>query len=163
MYLIKTKKDYSNNVITPIISTNNTQLPPSSSQAFLRQNLSIAALTITDHQNIYSNPNYHSVFDTPLNLGIRIPENLTEPFVYNYTTNFSSRLAPLLISLAKTIYSQSSSQQKELNPDLDETISLLNKLVYCFYRNTTCEYFRLVKKKKIKKSIKNFIKKFKSL
>jgi nicastrin len=132
------KKDFSNDQIKPVKNSNQT-LPPSSLHAFLRADFEIGGVTIADHEQEYKNKFYHSVFDTPDNLNITFPENITELQAYNYTTKFASTLQPLLTSIAKSVYSLGS-----LNASLDDQVDLLtlNKLVYCFYKNSTCSFFK---------------------
>ena len=96
---------------------------------------------ITDHEKTFKNPFYHSVFDTAENLNITFPENITEQEAANFTTNFSRRLQFAITSIAKSIYSFSS-DNKELDDQANQIT--LNRLVYCFYKNSTCEYFKSI-------------------
>ena len=136
---IKISIDYSNGDISPITSTS-AQLPPSSSHAFLREKLALATLSVTAHnEQAFTDQAYHSVFDTAQRLDINIPDNMTEPDVYTYTTRFARRLEPLVSALAQTLYSIGSSKSPSTFPT---TLPLINRLVYCFYKNATCDYFR---------------------
>lgn len=131
------KKGYSKNSIKPV-SNLNQELPPSSIQAFLRQNLSIAGVLVTDHEVDYTNKFFHSIFDTPKNLKIAFPADITETEAVKFTTDFSKRLKTLLTNIAQTIYYQAAG--KDLQDQVDQT--LLNRLVYCFYQNSTCDFFK---------------------
>ena len=110
-------------------------------QSFLRQGLEVAGISIADHEIKYKNMFYHSVFDTPESLQIKFPDNMTEPEAYNFTTPLSKRLQKLITNIAQTIYSVSSSKGNLTN-DLQVDQITLNKLIYCFYKNTTCNFFK---------------------
>jgi nicastrin len=101
----------------------------------------LGGFLITDHEKTFKNPFYHSVFDTAENLNITFPENITEQEAANFTTNFSRRLQFAITSIAKSIYSFSS-DNKELDDQANQIT--LNRLVYCFYKNSTCEYFKSI-------------------
>jgi hypothetical protein len=55
-----------------------------------------------------------------------------------YTTKMAKRLQVALTGIAKTVYFQSTS--KSLDQEVD--ITFLNNLVYCFYKNATCQFFK---------------------
>ena len=140
------EKAFSNESIVPIANVSAAQLPPSSSHAFLRQNVSIAALAITGFDSTgYSstNPYFHSVFDTPSNMNINIPDEAREPGVYQSSTLFAQRLEPLVVAIAKSIYAVGSSKTTPFQPPPGNyTLELINKLVYCFYKNNSCAYIK---------------------
>jgi hypothetical protein len=125
------------------VSNDNQIMPPSSIQSFLRQGLNIAGLQIADHELLFTNKFYHSVFDTPENLDITFPTNITEPEAYNHTTLFAKRLQALITSIAQTVY-VTSSDKASLPADKQVDQITLNKLVYCFYQNTTCSFFKSI-------------------
>lgn len=130
---------FSSNSIKPV-SQSNQGLPPSSIQSFLKLNLSVAGLLITDHEKNYKNKYFHSIFDTSENINVTFPENITESEAANYNTDLSRKLQKMMTNIAKTIYFQAS--KKELNDQVNQTT--LNRLVYCFYKNTTCDFFRSI-------------------
>lgn len=134
--------EYSNGSIKSV-SNINQPLPPSSVQSFLRQGLDIAGISIADHELKYTNNFYHSIFDTPENLNIIFPSNMSEVDAYNYTTPLGRRLQQLLTNIAQTIYSVSS---RKVNLTTDNKIDQvsLNKLIYCFYKNSTCDFFKSI-------------------
>lgn len=74
-------------------------------------------------------------------MNIFFPENITELEAANYTTNFSRRLQSAVTSIAKSIYF-SNTDKNDLKDKAD--LSTLNRLVYCFYKNTTCDYFKSI-------------------
>lgn len=117
-------------------------MPPSSAHAFLRHNISVAAVSIGDYDKAFKNQHYHSVFDTPENMNIQLPANITEWEAYQYATTFSKNLQPLLTSIAKTIYSSASSKTATDDVLVDPTT--VNKLVYCYYVNTSCAFFKSI-------------------
>ena len=116
-------------------------MPPSSLHAFLRQDFQIAGISIADHEVKYTNKFYHGVFDTADNLNITFPSNLSEPDAYDYTTQFGERLQKLITNVAQTVYSVSSSK---LNLTSEVNQTTVNKLVYCYYKNTTCDFFKSI-------------------
>ena len=118
-------------------------LPPSSLHSFHRLNLSIGGLFISDFETSFKNNFYHSIFDTADNLKIDLPENITEQDAAIYTTKFGKRLQGVITSLAKSIYTINTNEI--LDDQADQTI--INQLVYCFYRNVTCDYFRSIMSK----------------
>jgi hypothetical protein len=101
----------------------------------------LGGLYIADHESAFKNPYYHSVFDTPENLKINFPSNISEQEAANFTTNLSRRLQPLITSIAKSIYFSTNGNQS-LNDQANELT--LNRLIYCFYKNSTCEYFKTI-------------------
>jgi len=103
----------------------------------------VAGISIADHEIKYTNKFYHSVFDTPESLNIKFPDNITEEESYKYTTPLGKRLQKLLTNIAQSIYSVSSSKGNLPN-DLQVDQITLNKLIYCFYKNTTCNFFKTV-------------------
>lgn len=117
----------------------NQQLPPSSIQSFLKGDIKLAGLLIGDFDQAFKTNYYHSIFDTPDAINITYPANITEKEAETYTTLYAQRAQTLLTSLAQTLYNSYSSKGK-----LNDEISLLtlNRLTYCFYKNTTCSYFR---------------------
>ena len=121
------------------VSNINQQLPPSSIQSFLKGNIQVAGLLVADFERAFKTNYYHSVFDTPDALNITYPANITEKEAETYTTLYAQRAQALLTNLAQTLYNSYSSKSK-----LTDEISLLtlNRLSYCFYRNTTCSYFQ---------------------
>ncbi len=140
-WILQNNKDFSSGKIKS--STNiNQPLPPSSLHSFLRQGFNIGGITIADYDNEYKNNFYHGVFDTPESLGIAFPENITEFEAYNYNTKLATKLQPLLTSIAKTLYSLSSDPESTFNGQVD--MITLNKLIYCFYKNTTCMFFKSI-------------------
>ena len=130
-------KDYQDNLVKPVSNTNQ-QLPPSSVHSFLRLDLDIAGILITDHETEYKNKFFHSVFDTPEKINATFPSNMTESEAASYNTGLSIRLQKYLTSIAKSVYFMTTN--KDLSDQINQTS--LNKLIYCFYKNTTCEYFK---------------------
>lgn len=110
--------------------------------SFLRQGFKIGGISITDYDKQYKNNFYHGVFDTPESIGVVFPENITEFEAYNYSTKLATSLQPLLTSIAKTLYSLSSDAGSTFNGQVD--ILTLNKLIYCFYKNSTCMFFKSI-------------------
>lgn len=131
-------KSISNNSIVPV-DNENQELAPSSIHSFLRQKIPVAGLLITDHDKSYTNKYFHSVFDTPENLKISFPANISESEAVEYTTLLGSKLQTMLTAIASTIYSQGSGKS-----DLKDQVNqkTINQLIYCFYKNTTCDYFK---------------------
>lgn len=136
-------KAFSNDSIETIVDAS-AQLPPSSSHAFLRQNVSIAALAVTGFNSTgFNNAFYHSLLDTPLNMNINIPDDATEPDVYKSSTQFARRLEPLIVAVAQSIYAIGSSKSGPFQPPAGNyTLELINKLVYCFYKNNSCAFIK---------------------
>ena len=102
--------------------------------------MTIGGILITDFETSYKNNYYHSVFDTPDNLKIDLPPNITEIDASQYTTKFGQRLQKVITSLAQSIYSVSTGSV--LSDQADQ--KTINQLVYCFYRNATCDFFSTV-------------------
>ena len=135
--------DFSNQMIQSVTDLNQ-QLPPSSLHSFLRphvEHIQLAGVTINDHQIPFKNKFYHGVFDTPANMNIKFPPSITETEAETNTTLFAQQLKTVITAIAKTIYSASSSSSLA-NANLDVDIRTINKLVYCFYKNTTCDFFK---------------------
>lgn len=128
---------YSNGLVKPV-SNNKQELAPSSLHSFLRLNLSIAGLLITDHETAYTNKHFHSVFDTPDKINASLPVNISEADAAGYNTGLALSLQRHLTSIAKAVYFEATNE--ELTDQINQTT--LNQLVYCFYRNTTCQYFQ---------------------
>lgn len=137
--LIKNLDQFSNSTIK-VVGQSVQELPPSSLHSFLRLNLTLGGIFITDHETVYKNKYYHSVFDTPESLNINFPVNITEADAAVYTTNLSRRLQTLITSIAKSVYASSTDQQKNLTDQA--SLLTLNRLVYCFYKNATCQFFK---------------------
>ncbi|RNA40032.1 nicastrin isoform X2 [Brachionus plicatilis] len=129
---------YSSN-IKPIENINQ-QLPTSSIHSFLRNNILIGGISLADFNKEFNSKFYHGVFDTPENMNVTFPDDLSEDEAVNFTTKFAEKLQGLTTSIAQTIFSLHNPTQTELSEQV--SLSTLNRLVYCFYKNTTCKYFQ---------------------
>ncbi len=76
-------------------------------------------------------------------MNIHFPANITESDAASYTTLFAKQLQKAVSSIAKTVYSASSSKT-EASVNLEADVETINKLVYCFYQNTTCAFFKSI-------------------
>ena len=103
--------------------------------------MTLAGVLISDHELLYKNNYYHSVFDTPASLNITFPVNISESAASNFTTPLGRRLQQLITNIGQVIYAKNS-DLKVLNDQVDQIT--LNKLIYCFYQNSTCEFFKSI-------------------
>jgi hypothetical protein len=120
-------------------------MPPSSLHSFLRKDVEshiLAGISIADYNHTFKNSFYHSVFDTPANMNIKFPSDITESQAADHTTLFARQLQRAVTAVAKTVFSISSNNSLPTNFDAD--LQIINKLVYCFYRNTTCAFFKSI-------------------
>lgn len=106
----------------------------------MRNNILIGAISLAGFSQEFSTNFYHGIFDTPENMNVTFPEDLTEEEAANYNTKFSERLQILTTSISKTIFSLYNPTQSELTDQVN--LTTLNKLVYCFYKNSTCKFFQ---------------------
>lgn len=106
----------------------------------MRNGILFGGISLADFNKEFNSDFYHGIFDTPENMNVTFPEDLSENEAENYTTQFSKRLQSLTTSVAQTIFSLYNPSQA----DLDDQVSqiTLNRLVYCFYKNSTCQFFR---------------------
>ncbi len=74
-------------------------------------------------------------------MNINFPADITESDAVSYTTLFAKQLQRAVSSIAKTVYAVSSNNNSE---DLEADVETINKLVYCFYQNTTCNFFKSI-------------------
>ena len=78
-------------------------------------------------------------FSTHLKTLVLFPTNITESEAAEYTTPLGKKLQPMLTAIGRTIYSQGSGES-ELKDQVNQTT--INMLIYCFYKNTKCDYLR---------------------
>jgi len=112
--------------IKPAWENKNYGLPPSSSQSFLKKR-KIPAVIISDFQNEFTNPYYHSMFDVAIN-----------------TTSYDETICKTADIIAKTIWLYA--QDKYTDSDIDSVQEIVNvdcqyvnDLMHCFSNDLTCD------------------------
>jgi nicastrin len=135
---------YSNDFITSTDTSK--QLPPASIQSLLKHNINIAGLLLSDFDATtgFKNNFYHSIFDTAKNLNISFPDNITEAdAVNNYSTKLGEQIQKSIVAMTKTLYFMATKEELVINSnDLEKSQTTVNNLIYCFYKNVTCDLFK---------------------
>ena len=107
-------------------------LPPASSVTILRARPDIPSVVVTNYRNQFSNPMYHSIYDTAARVG------------YNYSREH--RVVGHLASLAKmvtnTVMELATGQRGPVIPGgREETEDLVNELLNCYTLTSNCSKF----------------------
>ncbi len=111
--------------------------------------MSLAGVVLSDHDTLYSNRFYHSIFDTPLNLNVTFPANITEQEAANYTTRLGARLQQTVLALAKSVSALAGGGELTLlQRQSDDVQVTINRLIYCYYENATCDFARFIQTEK---------------
>jgi len=116
------------------IQTQNTArsaLPPSSAQTFLSSSPNLHTVFLSNYDTSYTNPMYHSVYDTAQYHGYNHSQGSDQPIV--------AHLAKVAVVLAQTVISLASEQETELSTD--QVSPLINDLLQCYTVTANCSMF----------------------
>ncbi|KAJ0011558.1 hypothetical protein NQD34_012533 [Periophthalmus magnuspinnatus] len=80
-------------------------LPPSSFQRFLRAR-PLPGIVIQDHQSVYTNRYYESMFDNPENLNMTYPPDLSPDEQFNFVTETAKALTDVATLVAQALFLQ---------------------------------------------------------
>jgi len=108
-----------------------TELPPSSAQTFLTSTPSLHTVFLSNFDTTYSNPVYHSVYDTALYHGYNHTLGPTQDIV--------SHLSKVAVVVAQTVTSLATDQEMEFTTD--EVSDLINDLLHCYSVSANCSMF----------------------
>lgn len=147
--LVSSLKTLSNDTIITTNSqpTQNDTLPPSSLHSFLKGNLQIPGIVISDHDYEYKNKYYHSIYDTKstnlnnLNWSLSTTSELD---AINSSPLISLQIQKYTTYVAQLLYSRLTNNTKQLNSTITTNLKLINNLLYCYVYNTTCLLFRSI-------------------
>jgi len=107
-------------------------LPPSSAQNFLASSPGLHTVFLANYDTSYSNPVYHSVYDTAQYHG------------YNHTLGPSQdmviHLSKVAVVVAQTVISLASEQEVQLT--IDDVSDLINDLLQCYSVTANCSMFK---------------------
>jgi len=118
------------NNLTTKISTRS-DLPPSSAQTFLTSTPSLHTVFLSNFDTTYSNPVYHSVYDTALYHGYNHTQGPTQEIV--------TQLSKVAVVVAQTVISLATDKEVELNTE--EVSDLINDLLQCYTVTANCSMF----------------------
>jgi len=113
-------------------SSSRSALPPSSAQTFLSSSPTLGTVFLSNYDTSYTDPVYHSVYDTAQYHGYNHTHGSTQDMV--------SHLAKVSVVLAQTIISLASEQEVEMNTD--EVSDLINDLLHCYSVSANCTMFQ---------------------
>ncbi|XP_016090091.1 nicastrin-like [Sinocyclocheilus grahami] len=89
-------------------------LPPSSLQRFLRAR-PIPGLVLADHQTLFNNRYYESMYDDAENLNVTYPPDLNPDEQLVYETDAAKSLAEVATLVARSLYLQAGGEEKSLS------------------------------------------------
>ncbi|XP_016391347.1 nicastrin-like, partial [Sinocyclocheilus rhinocerous] len=89
-------------------------LPPSSLQRFLRAR-PIPGLVLADHQTLFNNRYYESMYDDVENLNVTYPPDLSPDEQLVYETDAAKSLAEVATLVARSLYLQAGGEDKSLS------------------------------------------------
>lgn len=92
---------------------------------------SVLTVFLSNYDTTYSNPVYHSVYDTALYHGYNHTQGPTQDMV--------TQLAKVAVVVAQTVISLATDQEVELNTD--EVSDLINDLLQCYSVTANCSMF----------------------
>nr|XP_031291825.1 nicastrin isoform X2 [Camelus dromedarius] len=78
-------------------------LPPSSLQRFLRAR-NISGVVLADHQKVFQNHYYQSIYDTAENINVNYPESQSPEEDLNFVTDTAKALADVATVLGQALY-----------------------------------------------------------
>ena len=108
-------------------------LPPSSTVSFLSSKPSLPTVVVTNYRSHFSNPMYHSIYDTAARAGY----NYTKE---GYNDGIVSHLAKVSDMISSTILDLVSGGSPRLNNDEDQKM-LINELLNCYTITANCSMF----------------------
>ncbi|XP_035699109.1 nicastrin-like [Branchiostoma floridae] len=116
-------------------------LPPASLQRFLREDLGVPGIVLSDHMAAYSNNYFMSRLDLPAEIGMDIPANLKPDEAYDYTTKQGESLTKVATVIARTLYQLASNKSPSEAAKITASSSTINHLLYCFLQHANCPLF----------------------
>lgn len=123
-------------------------LPPASFQSFLRENLSLPGVVLTNHLKNFENKFYHSFLDNYINIGFNanVSDSDSEEIdpVTEHLSAISSRVSQSLVEILTGEY----------DPSIKSNSTTVQNLLYCFLINITCPLFRSYFREQDLKSLK---------
>ncbi|OWA54266.1 Nicastrin [Hypsibius exemplaris] len=116
---------------------NGTQLPPASFQQFLRSNVSVPGVVITDHQREYQNHFYNSEFDSLKGQMSDYPVNMSDAEAYNYATSIAINAQKVATVVARSVYKFVTGNALKEEANLTTSANLM----YCYTYKSNCSLF----------------------
>ncbi|TRY74891.1 hypothetical protein TCAL_04514 [Tigriopus californicus] len=114
-------------------------LPPASSQSILKAQRDIPAMVITDFDDQYTNPYYHSLFDRP-------KSNLNYDHDQGPDQEVVQHIGRVASTLADYLFEKASSSRARV-PTFQANYTLVNELLYCYLVKPACPLFLAVANK----------------
>eukprot|EP00090_Calanus_glacialis_P006390 TRINITY_DN14985_c0_g1_i1.p1 TRINITY_DN14985_c0_g1~~TRINITY_DN14985_c0_g1_i1.p1 ORF type:complete len:720 (+),score=264.67 TRINITY_DN14985_c0_g1_i1:64-2223(+) len=111
--------------------TTRSSLPPSSAQTFLSSSPSLHSVFLSNYDTSYTDPVYHSVYDTAQYHGYNHSLGPAQAMV--------SHLAKVAVVLAQSVISLATEQEVELNTE--DVSALINDLLQCYTVTANCSVF----------------------
>ncbi|XP_016352494.1 nicastrin-like [Sinocyclocheilus anshuiensis] len=115
-------------------------LPPSSLQRFLRAR-PIPGLVLADHQTLFNNRYYESMYDDAENLNVTYPPDLSPDEQLVYETDAAKSLAEVATLVARSLYLQAGGEDKSLS-NITADPKIVAQLLYGFLIQKNNSWFR---------------------
>lgn len=115
-------------------------LPPSSFQRFLRAR-PIPGVVIEDHQSVFTNRYYESMYDNAEYLNISYPSNLTADEQLDHITETATALTEVATMVARALYVQAGGEESRL-PSITAEPRLVTRMLYSLLIKSNNSWFR---------------------
>lgn len=125
--------------LNPATVSSTKGLPPASSQTFLRAQRDIPAMVLTDFDDQFTNPYYHSLFDRP-------KSNLNYAHEQGPNQDVVQHIGNVASTLAEYLFEKASSTRARV-PTFKANYTLVNELLHCYLEKPSCPLFLAVANK----------------
>ncbi|XP_068196621.1 nicastrin [Antennarius striatus] len=115
-------------------------LPPSSFQRFLRAQ-QIPGVVLQDHQSVFTNRFYESMYDNAEYLNISYPPNMTSDEQMEFTTETAKALTEVATMVARALYVQAGGAETQLS-SINADSQMVTKMLYGFLVRSNNSWFQ---------------------
>uniref|UniRef100_A0A8C6YJ16 Nicastrin n=1 Tax=Naja naja TaxID=35670 RepID=A0A8C6YJ16_NAJNA len=116
-------------------------LPPSSFQRFLRAQ-QIPGIVLADHYSHFENRYYQSIYDTPENIQLNYPKNLSPEEALNYLTDTAKSLASIATVVGRTLYTMAGGGGNASSVQADPVT--VTRMLYGFLIQSNNSWFQAI-------------------